>query len=96
MKTKTLIRTLLLTVSLSISATGFAWHTYYHGGYYHGGGGYYHGGGGYYHGWGYGGPRVIVTPPYGGGYYAPGYRPRCSYIQQCYPNGNCIQQRICR
>lgn len=94
MKTTTVLRTVLLAAGLSVSASGFTWHTYYHGGYYHGGGGYYHGGG--YHGWGwYGGSRVIVAPA-PAGYYYPGYRPRCSYIQQCYPNGDCVQRRVCR
>ena len=94
MDTKTLIRTLLLTLSLSITTTGFTWHTYYHGGYYHGGS-YYHGGG-YYHGWGWNRPSVIIGVPIVNGYYYPRYRYHCSYIQQCYPNGHCIQRQVCR
>lgn len=96
MQTTTIFKTLLLTAALSFSNSGLAWHTYYHGGYYHGwGGGGYYRGGGYYHGWGYGGPRVIVAPA-PGNYYYPGYRYRCSYVQQCYPNGQCVQRQVCR
>ena len=69
----------------------------YHGGGYHGGG--YHGGGYHGGGWGWGSgwgrSGVVIGVPIVGGYY-PGYRSRCSYVQQCYPNGNCVQRKICR
>lgn len=58
---------------------------YYHGGYYHGG---YHNNYYYNHGWSAHG--VVIGVP-AGAYYGYG----CRLIQKCYPNGGCINHRIC-
>jgi hypothetical protein len=102
-KNHRLISALICTVGLLTCSPSEAW--YAGGGNYHGGyhGGNYHGGyhGGYngvynndYHGNGYygnnGGAMVIINTPATGAYY-----PNCSLVQQCYPNGNCIQRQVC-
>lgn len=69
---------------------------YHGGGAYHGHGGYYRGGRGYWGGpWGgpWLGPSVVIGVPYSGYYAYP--EPVCRIIQQCYPNGECIESEIC-
>lgn len=91
----------ILLFSLLASANCFA----HGGGWGHGPGGGYYRGGGYHGGWGYGGgwgavgwggPGVIIGVPYDD-FYAPPYYPynNCPIMQQCYPNGDCLQVQQC-
>ena len=94
-----ILRPLIFLLALfACTASNAWWHGgggYRGGGYYHGGGGYYHGGGYYrggYGGYGYRGwgPGVVVGVPIGGYYGA-----HCTYVRQCYRNGNCFNRRVC-
>lgn len=89
LKGKTILKSALLATSIFVAFDANAWVVYggryYHGGYYRDAyPGYY---GRYYRPAGYYGP-------WGGGYYR--VYPRCTYMQQCYPNGVCVNKRICR
>lgn len=104
----TLLRTVLLSLGILMASVSYAerggghagggwgghpdagWggHGYYRGGGYSG---YGHGGyGGYGYRPGYYGPGVVIGVP-SGGYYSDS----CSIVQQCYPNGNCVNTRVC-
>ena len=95
-KLSTLLRVFSLTflvLSTSHAHGGMHGHGDYHHGGYHRGGGYWGDGGGYWGG-GWYGPSVIVNVPVGG-YYAPPPPPPCSIVQQCYPNGTCVDYEVC-
>ena len=88
------IRSSLLALGLSLSASCFAWHGGWHGGGWHGGGWHHGWHGGYYHGggWGWGGAGVVIGAPLGGyGYYSD----ECKTVRVCNPYGHCWLQQSC-
>lgn len=98
-KWKGISKCVLIAAGLLMAIDSEAWVArggghYYRGGGYHRNVGYYHGGyrGGYYRG-GYYGYRNVG---YYGVPYGAYYPVRCTYMQQCYPNGSCFNKRICR
>lgn len=81
---KSLLRLVALSLCLIFTAHAHAWVAAGHGGYYHGGGG------GYYYGNGWASHGVVIGVPEGA-YYGYG----CGMIQRCYPNGGCVNERVC-